>query len=166
MGNTGLPKAVGVQKTPNKRVKPPCRAMRKEVGSLSLLLNLCHEETLSLSFAGPEPPLPLTLPLARSHLCPFPQCRPVRHLFASFSLHCHSTRLLASCFWPKALQLTPGHVGLLLPALLGFPVLTEHFSAAASAAATFHLETKRALGPAAPPGPASWSPGLCTARHS
>lgn len=37
--------------------------------SLSLLL--IPEETL-LSFAGPEPPLPLIFPLALSHCCLFP----------------------------------------------------------------------------------------------
>lgn len=134
-----------MQKTPKKRVKPPCRAMHKE---------------------GRQP-VPLTDPLSRgnplcspslaqSHLCHSPShwlgaifacspcCRPVRHLFASFPLHCHRIRLLASCLWPKALLLTPGHMGL-LPGLPGFPILTEHFAAEASAAATFHSETKHVL---------------------
>lgn len=126
-------------------VIPPCRAMHKEG----------------------QQPVPLTDPLsqgnplcspslAQSHLCHSPShwlgaifacspcCRSVRHLFASFPLHCHSTRLLASCLWPTALLLTPGHVGL-LPGLLGFPILTEHFPAKASAAATFHSKTKHVL---------------------
>lgn len=136
---------MGAQKTRNERVKPPCRAMHKD-GQQRVPF------THPLSQGNP-----LCSPLlAQSHLCHSPShwlgaifacspcCRPVRHLFASFPLHCHSTRRLASCLWPKALMLTPGHVGL-LPGLLGFPILTEHFPAEASAAATFHSETKHVL---------------------
>lgn len=140
-----MPEGRRSAENPNKRVKSPCRAMHKEG----------------------QQPVPLTDPLSRgnplcspslaqSHLCHSPShwlgailacspcCRPVRHLFASFPLRCHRTRLLASCLWPKALLLTPGHVGL-FPGLLGFPILSEHFPAEGSAAATFHSETKHVL---------------------
>ena len=127
-----------------------------------------------------QQPVPLTDPLSRgnplcspslaqSHLCHSPcrwlgavfacssHCRPVRHLFASFPLHCHNTPLLASCLWPKALLLTPGHVGL-LPSLLGFPILTERFPVKASTAATFHSETKHVLTASGIPGSSLLAP--------
>lgn len=132
---TGCPKAVGVQKSQmrgwNLQAEPCTKAGQQLVPPTDPV----SRGNPLLSCTGPEPPLPLTLPLAHSHLC-----RPVRHLPASLPLHRHSTHLLASHLWPKALLLTPGHVGLLL-GLLSFPILTEHLPAEASAAATFHSET-------------------------
>lgn len=128
-------KGFGSAETPKERVEPPSRAMHKAGQQPGPPTDPMSQGNPLLSCTGPEPPLPLTLPLALSHLC-----RPARHLPASLPLHRHSTHLLASHLWPKALLLPPGHVGLFL-GLPSFPVLTEHLPAEASAAATFHSET-------------------------
>lgn len=63
-----VPKGCQSAENPKQEDETALQGQAQGRSSLSLRLIPCHEETL-LYFAGPEPPLPLMVPLALSHCC-------------------------------------------------------------------------------------------------